>query len=95
MKNAVVSRIDPVDAVKVNLVVWSGLRIKNSEDEDDDDEDFSNEMSQEMFDWITSDRYSQTQVASGVMQRYAKNNPAKAVSQLCTAISKWTQDYLR
>ena len=93
MKSAAVSQIAPVDAVKVNLVDRTGLRINHLED--DDDEDFSNEMSQEMFDWITSDTYSQTQVASGVMQRYAKNNPAKAVSQLCTAISKWTQDYLR
>lgn len=63
--------------------------------EEDDDDDFSNDMSQEMFDWITSDTYTQTKVASGVMQRYSKSNPAKAVSQLCTAISKWTKDYLQ
>ena len=68
------------------------LNVKPSEDDDDD---FSNDMSQEMFDWITSDTYTQTKVASGVMQRYSKINPAKAVSQLCTAISKWTKDYLQ
>lgn len=29
-----------------------------------------------------------------MMARYNKNDPTKAVSQLCTAIAKWTKDYL-
>ena len=103
--------IEPGDAAKVNFSFYNiklkeycapktktghetviPLNVKPSEDDDDD---FSNDMSQEMFDWITSDTYTQTKVASGVMQRYSKINPAKAVSQLCTAISKWTKDYLQ
>ena len=52
-------------------------------------------MDEQLFDFITSDQYAQASAASGMMARYAKNNPAKAVSQLCTAISKWTKDYLQ
>jgi len=62
---------------------------------DDDDEFISNDMTDELFDFISSPAYGQASAASGMMARYAKNNPAKAVSQLCTAISKWTKDYLQ
>lgn len=67
----------------------------DDESGDDDDEFISNEMTDELFDFISSPAYGQASAASGMMARYAKNNPAKAVSQLCTAISKWTKDYLK
>jgi len=68
---------------------------ENDEYDDEDDEFIRNDMSEEMFNFITSEQYGQASAASGMMARYAKNNPAKAVSQLCTAISKWTKDYLQ
>ena len=30
-----------------------------------------------------------------VSARYARDNPIKAVSQLCSAMAKWTKEYLR
>ena len=75
-----------------------GVKIKkskNSEEKSEEDSYLSNDMDDQLFDFITSDQYGQASAASGMMARYAKNNPAKAVSQLCTAISKWTKDYLQ
>lgn len=78
-------------AMMVSLLI-SFEQKKNS---DLDDEFISNDMTDELFDFISSPAYGQASAASGMMARYAKNNPAKAVSQLCTAISKWTKDYLQ
>lgn len=73
----------------------AGRRRRDDEENSEEDSYLSNDMDDQLFDFITSDQYGQASAASGMMARYAKNNPAKAVSQLCTAISKWTKDYLQ
>lgn len=67
----------------------------DSYDDDEEDEFLSNDMSQQQFDLMTSENYGKSTTVNNALARYAKNNPAKAVSQLCTAISKWTKDYLQ
>jgi len=62
-------------------------RRREIDDADDDDQ-----MDDEEFDILSSEEGSFLNLAS---PRYAKDNPVKAVSQLCTAISKWTKDYLQ
>jgi len=57
-----------------------------------DDADEEDQMDDEEFDILSSDEGAFLNLASA---RYAKDNPVKAVSQLCTAISKWTKDYLQ
>lgn len=74
-------------------------RRRRREIDDADDED---QMDDTTFDLISSDdaTISSAIETSGnltslMAPRYAKDNPVKAVSQLCTAISKWTKDYLQ
>jgi len=64
-------------------------RRRRREIDDADEEDL---MDDEEFDMLTSEEGAFLNLASA---RYAKDNPVKAVSQLCTAISKWTKDYLQ
>merc|ERR1711970_931133 len=64
-------------------------RRRRREIDDADEEDM---MDDDVFDMLSTDDVSTLSLVSA---RYAKDNPVKAVSQLCTAISKWTKDYLQ
>jgi hypothetical protein len=64
-------------------------RRRRREIDDADEEDI---MDDEEFDMLSDDDVN---IFSLAQARYAKDNPVKAVSQLCTAISKWTKDYLQ
>ena len=69
--------------------LYRGSEIRAYFELDADEED---QMDDEEFDILSSDEGAFLNLASA---RYAKDNPVKAVSQLCTAISKWTKDYLQ